>query len=359
MNQQIYTEASEWLVEFRTEQPGYDARKRFERWLSRSPEHVRAYLELTSMWETVAARPRSGPDEIDALIQRARQRAADNVVRMSPPRAAKYLPRTTSRRAALLAVASVLLVVGASAYYYMRSDVYTTGMGEQRSVLLSDGSTIDLNARSEVRVRLDAHERHLDLLSGQALFHVAKDKARPFIVAADGMLIRAVGTQFDINERKRELIVTVVEGTVAVSRPLTPVAPNKVESGAPTNDATADSSEKILLDAGQRLTLLAALSGPGAGTDQPTPVPRTVDIATATAWTQRRLVFDSTPLEDVIAEFNRNSQRILVIKGRGLEDFHVSGAFSSTDVQPFLRFLRAQNGVDVIEETDRIIITHR
>ena len=84
-----------------------------------------------------------------------------------------------------------------------------------------------------------------------------------------------------------------------------------------------------------------------------------MDVESATAWTHRRLVFDTTPLEDVAAEFNRNSERPIVVEGRGLDDFHVSGAFSSTDVQSFLRFMRAQTGVDVIEEADRIVITHR
>jgi ferric-dicitrate binding protein FerR (iron transport regulator) len=112
-----------------------------------------------------------------------------------------------------------------------------------------------------------------------------------------------------------------------------------------------------LLDAGQQLTLPSAAAR--AGPADPLPAPHRVDVDTATAWTQRRLIFEATPLEDVAAEFNRNSERTIVIRGHGLDDFHVSGAFSSTDVQPFLRFLRAQNGVEVIEEADQIVITSR
>jgi transmembrane sensor len=114
---------------------------------------------------------------------------------------------------------------------------------------------------------------------------------------------------------------------------------------------------EILLDAGEQLTLTPAVPVERAVTVRPTPHP--VDVESATAWTHRRLIFDTTPLADVAAEFNRNSERPIVVDSHGLEDFHVSGAFSSTDVASFLRFLRAQNGIEVIEQPDRIVITHR
>ncbi|HVY82134.1 MAG TPA: hypothetical protein VG994_14185 [Steroidobacteraceae bacterium] len=111
-------------------------------------------------------------------------------------------------------------------------------------------------------------------------------------------------------------------------------------------------STEILVDAGKELTLsLTAIQGGSA-----LPQPRSVNVNDAIAWTRRRLVFDSTPLEDVIAEFNRNSSRTLVLRPGAREAFHVSGAFSSTDVEPFLRFLRAQPGVEVMEEQNRIVI---
>jgi transmembrane sensor len=401
MNQQVYEEASEWLVEFRTGLPDQSTRKRFERWLSTSPEHVRAYLEQSSVWEAISAQQPAERHELDALIERARESSAGKVVPLAPP---QVLARSAgagrdsrwssflSRRRALLATAATLLltVLGVSGHFYAARNVYSTAIGEQRSILLSDGSTIDLNARSRVRVRLDKYGRHVDLIEGQALFRVAKDKKRPFIVASNGTRVRAVGTQFDINQRKGGLIVTVVEGTVAVSGPVihandgggpktnevsgasvklpvgAPGSPAKrlarnsqssSAGSAPARSAISAGTGEILLDAGQQLTLSAIV--PTAPSAQPQPTPRAVDIESATAWTQRRLIFESTPLEDVTAEFNRNSERALIISGHGLDDFHVSGAFSSTDVQPFLRFLRAQNGVEVIEEPERIIITHR
>jgi transmembrane sensor len=328
MNKQIYAEASEWLVEFRTEDTDHATRRRFDKWLSISPEHVRAYLEVSGVWEAVSAQPPADPHDIDALIAHAR--ATPNVLPLTSEAPRSPVTQSLSlllRRRALFASAATLLlaVLVVATYVSIPRNTYTTEIGEQRSILLPDGSTIDLNARSKVRVRFAEHERHIDLLEGQALFRVAKDQNRPFIVAANGTRVRAVGTQFDVNRRKRSLVVTVVEGSVAVSSGTVPAR----------------------LEAGQQAVVRAHAP----------PKPQRADIAIATAWTQRRLIFDSTPLDEVAEEFNRNNARSLVIEGEGLEDFHISGAFSSTDPQPLLRFLRTQPGITVIDEQDRIVVS--
>jgi transmembrane sensor len=357
MNTQIYAEACEWLVEFRTEDVDQGTRSRFEKWLSASPQHVRAYLEVSGIWETAGSQPHANADDIDALIERAR--ATPDVVPLSvarerqgsssKPSRASFVSRRHALRAMVAAL--LLAVIGIGTYVYDQRSTYSTAIGEQRSILLPDGSTVDLNARSRIRVRLGEHERHIDLLEGQALFRVAKDKARPFVVAANGTRVRAVGTQFDINQRRRDVVVTVVEGTVAVHR----VGERGVGTvAAQAASPIAPAPGEILLAAGQQMTLSVASE---AGS---TPVPakaQPADIDTATAWTQRRLIFNSTALDDVAEEFNRNNERPLVIEGTGLEDFHVSGAFSSTNPEPLLRFLRAQSGIRVTEHSDRIVVS--
>jgi transmembrane sensor len=349
MNKQIYAEASEWLVEFRTENPDQATRRHFDKWLSTSPEHVRAYLELSGVWEAVSAQPPAAARDIDELIERARN--TTNVLPLAPEPGlspARVAFDYVSRRRAFFASAATLLiaVLGIAAYVYTPRNTYTTEIGEQRSILLPDGSTIDLNARSKVRVRLSEHERHVDLLAGQALFRVAKDSRRPFIVAANGTRVRAVGTEFDVNRRKRGLIVTVVEGSVAVFG-----AAIRQGSAAPA-PPTARNEPLVTGD-----TVLLAAGEQAVVSTHTLTQPRRADIETATAWTQRRLIFDSTPLDEVAEEFNRNNARSLVIESEGLGDFRISGAFSSSDPQPLLRFLRAQPGITVIDEQDRIVVS--
>jgi transmembrane sensor len=84
MNRQMYEEAGEWLAELRTRRLDASARKRFDQWLCRSPEHVRAYLDCAAISATLEAGPRAVTAEIDALIERARQSSGNNIIPLQP-----------------------------------------------------------------------------------------------------------------------------------------------------------------------------------------------------------------------------------------------------------------------------------
>ena len=83
------------------------------------------------------------------------------------------------------------------------------------------------------------------------------------------------------------------------------------------------------------------------------------DVAAATAWTQRRLIFEATPLSAVVEEFNRYNTRRLVIAAPRLSSFHVSGVFSSTDPTLLVQFLRMQAEIAVRESDHEIDIDER
>src|SRR5690606_22645584 len=91
---------------------------------------------------------------------------------------------------------------------------YSTGIGEQHSVTLADGSVLQLNASSKVRAHFSGRQRSVELVEGQALFQVATDTERPFIVSIGDTHVRAVGTQFDISQKRKGTVITVVEGRV-------------------------------------------------------------------------------------------------------------------------------------------------
>jgi transmembrane sensor len=390
MNTQIYEEASEWIVRNREADLGPAEKKRFDTWLRQSPQHVRAYLEMSAIWEDVPAlEPRSNPDASELI---ARARAEDNVVALGHERGAVADSSAavggsrrlvSSRRAgvswkrgyALAASILVALVVGLWAHSLR--DTYSTDVGEQRSIVLSDGSTIELNSRSRVRVRFSAAQRDVDLLEGQALFRVAKNPDRPFLVHSDTTRVRAVGTQFDVYRKSGGSIVTVIEGRVAVlagvSRPAQPqpaagrsaaslqddvsaipqgasatgsgTTGSEVDSnaatGAPRTARMQAGAGEVLVTAGEQLTVVPA---------RPL-FPVATDVRVATAWRQRSLVFNASPLTEVAEEFNRYNTRQLIIENPELRNFHVSGVFSSVDPALLLRFLRSQSEL-VVEETD-------
>lgn len=356
LNAQVYEEATEWLIEFRTGNPEAHVRARLEEWLRRSPEHVRAYLEVNALWEDAALH--DADRKVSAEDHIARALAEDNVVALNPAerpaavesidagnRDAGHPPIAVRRWAIAASVAFLCIAVGALAWLnFQRTPTYSTQTGEQRVIILEDGSTMQLNARSRARVRFSEHERTVELLAGQALFQVAKNKERPFIVQSEDVRVRAVGTQFDVYRKDGGTVVTVVEGLVAVSN-----APAHQETGEVPNLLSSEEPAPIQLSAGQQVTVGAAAIPP----------PKQIDIAAATAWTQRRLVFDSVPLREVAEEFNRYNARQIVLEGAKLQDIAVIGVFSSTDPASLLRFLRTQPGIHVDEEDARILISEQ
>jgi transmembrane sensor len=337
----VVAEASEWFIDFRAGDVNGEARLRFIEWLRRSPEHIQAYLEVSGVWSDLPSSDPDGRFDIESLIVRARSES--DVIPLPP---VHLLPRTGppvaqpraigwfSRRP-VLAAAAVLVASFTALFLWIDRDTarsYSTGIGEQRTIQLIDGSTVELNARSKVEVRLTEHRRDVALIEGQALFHVAKDKQRPFVVRAGEAQVRAVGTEFDVYKKQTETVVTVVEG--------------RVETYAGSDGA---GTAAILLSAGEQLTVL-----PHTVT-KPTPA----DTVAATAWVQKRLIFEETPLGEVAEEFNRYNRRPLAIDDPALQTLKISGVYSSIDPASLINFLRSQNSIQVIETEDQVRVVRR
>jgi transmembrane sensor len=352
-NSQILAEATDWLIELSSDEADAEVRQQFDAWLRTSPEHLRAYLELLPVWEDGASLGSLTPDELLALgrepennlvvLQKSREdqgrrEGLGNVERVGE------VPRPR-RHIGFAVAASILAAAAGLSWLYTQRGTYTTDIGEQRSLALEDGSTVNLNAHSRLRVRFTNTERDIELLDGQALFQVAKDSARPFVVRTDSTRIRALGTQFDVNRRRRGTIVTVVEGTVAVLSSTSQASPGHA---AGTN-TTPPSRPDLLLTAGEQVTVS------GASASRTT----RANVATATAWTQRRLVFDASTLGEVVDEFNRYNTRQLVLRDPALESFPITAAFSSPDPTSLVRFLESQPTLAVVTTSDAIEISAR
>jgi transmembrane sensor len=328
MNRQIAEEAAGWFVELNTGGAGHGARRAFDDWLRQSPEHVRQYLKLLPLWEDGARTLPSDSADPEQVIARAlaAEPVPENLVTLDLPHSR---PRASSPRhyrfSGLAAAAALVLVVGAviAAFFWARPPVYATGIGERRAVTLADGSTLELNTRSRVKVRFSGERRDIELLEGQALFNVARDARRPFVVHSGDLKVRAVGTRFDVYRTDAATIVTVLEGRVAIP-----------------NGPVLSKDEQ------------AVLAPPES------PMVSSVDAGAITAWTQGRLVFDGMPLAKAVQEFNRYNVRRMVVLEHKLEDFKLSGSFGSTDPMALIEFLRVQPGLRVRETAARIEISH-
>jgi len=344
-NRQILDEAGDWFVRMREGEDSSALRTEFMEWLRRSPEHVSAYLDIAAVW--MEAKGSRVDSELE-VSQRIATAKADKSVAEIASRAGQGAIGWRGRRGMLALVASVLLVAGlATAWWSFERFTYSTDVGELRSIALHDGSTIELNSDSRVRVRLDDRQRSIQLLHGQALFHVAKDRIRPFIVYADDTAVRAVGTVFDVYRKRGGAIVTVVEGTVVVERRHADASTRRASEAAdtPTRGSAEPTRSGLRLTAGKQVVV------DGHAAERP----RIVNVATATAWTRRELVFEFTPLSEAAAEFNRYNERQLVVEGEALRNFKITAMFRSTDAGSLIRYMQAMPGVR-IEESDAAVI---
>ena len=307
-NEQILQEACNWFIDCNEGALDAAGREHFNQWLRRSPEHVRAYLEISVAWESSDRLNGARPVDSAALVARAKGR--------------KIAPLLYALAAAALLAVGVGFLIQRNT-----STTATTAADEQRSITLDDGSAVELNVRSQLRVRFSPAKRMVELVYGQALFKVEKDAARPFIVVSGGARMQAVGTEFDVYRKSTGTAVTVVEGRVAVT--------------------VAGAAAPVLLSAGEQLMVAP----------RTVPHPVHIDAATATAWTQHKLVFDETPLSEAVAEFNRYNSRQMIIEDASLADYHIRGRFDTGDPDRLLQFLRDRFGAHVREQGGEIRIS--
>lgn len=204
--------------------------------------------------------------------------------------------------------AGIAVTAGAGTYLArLDADHYRTQVGEMRVIPLSDGSVVFLNTNSEMNVRYSQAQRFIDLVRGEALFDVAKNKQRPFIVQSGATQIRAVGTSFSVKALPDQPVqVLVREGIVEVRRPGIAVAPTVMV--AMNSRAVAPADAPII-------------AGPVA----------TAEVGRELAWRLGRIAFHGETLEEAAAEFARYSDVRIQIDDPAIAGKRVTGLFVSTD----------------------------
>jgi transmembrane sensor len=397
-------EATHWWTRLGTKAPAEVSevdRLEFTQWLRESPLHVAELLHVAHVYD--ALERFKAWEEIPLETQHE----DDTCIALPSPHGVVGKGGATGERARRNHRVTVLLAASAAAlavsggWLAVRSSATTVeaDRAERREVVLTDGSVVSLEPETTLRVNLEKHRRYVTLTRGRALFHVAKDSARPFIVHAGNTNVRALGTTFGVEQRNQSIIVTVSEGKVAVvptaqlrsatansSLPAATIgararaAPREGEANddagsasppAGRGDHAASSSASSTLSAeveneaqlSQERRNALTRGEPGEiflTADQQVTVPNSgaasqieiekVDSRRALAWSQGRLVFDSTPLSEVAEEFNRYNQVQLRIRGDELGRRTISGIFKASDPQTLIDFIAAGA---------HVIVTHR
>lgn len=366
----IAEQAAEWYVAHRDGVLAPSQRQAFMRWLRASPMHVAEYLSVASMAQDIGDAARQDATSWESLLREAgvpdRVIPLGGITRSSAPgtrsrggyrtgttrthRASRAARRPFVRWGAGIA-ASVLMAValiGGLRWFVSRPQVqgYATRHGEQRSLQLPDNTVVRLNSDTAITVSFDRRRRRVEISRGQAYFEVAKDPARPFDVQVDGLLIKDIGTAFDVYRQGADTTVTVAEGQVQVWRALP--APSTDWPGLDRHLPVSQGHAPILdLAAGYQARIAASGAVESQGP---------VDVQRATAWTQGNIAFENQSIAAVAAEFNRyNNQQISVDDPR-IATLPISGTFDAHDVYTFVAFLDTLPGVKVEARGARIRI---
>lgn len=335
----VIDQASQWLVKLSSADVSLQERRAFVAWLKRSPVHLHEYLRMERTWAELA--------EVDAQksLSVAELLAADsgNVIELesAASTATPALERRPMRRfGAAIAACVVLAVAAFFSFQALVPGRYSTGIGEQRTVKLEDGSTIALNTDTAIRVELTDTMRRVSLLRGEAMFSVAKDPTRPFRVLSDRAIAQAIGTTFVVRRTSGDTTVTVLEGQVAVAR-FERMSLDSIGELPP---------ETLRLSAGVRADVIAREI-------QTSAVP---NLAAVTAWKTGRLVFEGEALSEVVAEFNRYNRAQLVLDDPKLSAEQLSGVFDADNPQALVRFLERANVIEPAQVSDdKIVLTPR
>lgn len=330
--EQIIDEAAEWFVLIDAGDATDKDKARFAEWLNASPLHAREYAEISGLWDEAAF---YGAEIIPApaVIQlypdtKTSSPYSDNRTAPAPDKTPFW--QEWRKMAAALMVGILLSSAVAHFSGLPAPDIevaavqnYQTTKGESRRFRLEDGSFVQLNTDSALTVSYSDAFRELTLLQGEAFFNVAKDPQRPFIVAVDTTRVQAVGTQFNINKRREKIEVTVLEGKVRVS------------------EETPDHPQKWLTDLvkGEQV-VTRALSAPASLASQMVLQRQDhLNLRAVLSWRDNKLTFDDRDLSDVVEDFNRYNNKVLILADPTLNQIKVSGTFNPHDPKSFAQSL--------------------
>jgi transmembrane sensor len=307
-SEEALAEAAAWLARLHRPRRTPQDDAGFRRWLEEEPSHGRAWAMASDMWENA-------------------NRLSLNVAAAVPPAARSRL------RVWYAAAASVVVAILIVAAISQRNPIISTAVGEQRVMTLQDGTRLSLNTNTRVQVKMTRDVRNVTLLSGEALFEVAKRPAWPFVVEAGTRTVTALGTAFVVRKEEQRVAVTLVEGKIAI---------DDLQRERPASAPLAT------LQPGERM-IFAADRKPQR--DKP-------PLDSIVAWQRGQAVFDNIRLVDAIAEMNRyNGVMPLAVADPAMDDLPVSGIFRLGDSASFARAVAFTYGLEVVEDSTRIVLT--
>ena len=314
----------------------------YEQWLARDPRHGSAVVHYARTW-SVFDRPRAAGNAgaiLGAVTVRVQQKR---------------------RRRQVLGAGFAALLVAMFAWSGVDRVEPSVATATPNAILLRpetrtlpDGSDAELKAGAEIEMGFDAAVRRVVLRRGEAHFKVVGDVARPFIVRAGGIEVRAVGTAFAVQFGDAHVEVLVTEGKVTVEK-------SHTTAHSPGNGEQSEIPTTV--EAGQRLVLNLEPSADEASAAPGVQPVTVVEMNERLAWRSPRLEFSRTPLAEAVAHMNRlgaSGLRLVIDSATvGLADEPVTGLFRADNAEAFVRVLELSLGVTADRRGENEIVLRK
>lgn len=299
----------------------------------RSPECAEAEHAAFAEWRDADPANRAAFERLQSILHQLREaRHRPELRSIRDTALGQVQPRRSWVLGRAAAIVALTCGIGLAGYWIERltsgtaffsngettgPQTFATAVGERSTVPLDDGSTVSLNTQSRITVDYHKFQRRVTLLAGQALFEVAKDPRRPFVVYAGNQRITATGTAFDVRLDADQVRVTLVEGRVAVD--------------APTQNLKPRASARTELEPGEQLVVSAGAVEPEV---------RHANVEHVTSWREGRVVFEDAPLSEAVAEINRYSTTQVLLTDAAMGNLRVNGMFRTGQVSSFVNALQ-------------------
>jgi transmembrane sensor len=209
---------------------------------------------------------------------------------------------------------------------------------------LPDGSIVELNTGAEIAVRFEDSTRRVVLLRGEAHFRVEKDASRPFVVEANGVAVRAVGTAFTVQLERDALEVVVTDGRIAIDRPA---------AAAPAGPAAAAPAPLATVAAGNRVFVATTSQLPSSPRIEPM---TDAQIEKRLAWRIPRLDFDGMELAEAVKCMNRENRLQIVLGDEAIGRLRISGVFRTDSPAAFVTIVTRSFGLSATQRNESEII---
>jgi len=323
----IDREAAAWLTRLDRGDLSDAEQKSLKAWLAQDPSHLEALNDMACMWR-----------DMDFLLNELPNEQSE------PARISELFtikPRVMAVAASLFF--AVCMTLWANNFFSVERMVFTTDIGRQLTQDFSDGSSAQLNTNTVIEIEFTRNTRIVRLMRGEALFDVAHDPSRPFVVYAGDQAVKAIGTAFVVKIESEQIQVTVTEGQVQLS---------KRQDATHTNDLKT-SEESILISRGEWVNLDGKTSDPKPA------VLEESEIDKKLSWSSGKLVFDNERLEDVIKEIARYVPNRIIIEDENLRNVRVSGRFSLGNTEALLEAIEVSLDLNATQIQDKKIRLHR